>query len=82
MLNSIKEILDREFLYEGSLTPETRLIEDIGSDSLDLPIFVISLEEKFDIQLSDGEIEQFITIGDVIKILEKKVAIKKEPECQ
>jgi acyl carrier protein len=73
MLSILKEIVDREFFYEGELTPETRLNEDLGADSIDLPVLVVAIEEKFGISINDEESEQLKTIGDIMAILQKKV---------
>lgn len=76
MLEIIKEIVDQEFYYDGELKLETRIIEDLGADSLDLPVLVISLEEKLGIRIYDEEIETLKTIGDIVTILEKKLTVK------
>jgi acyl carrier protein len=78
MWEKIKEIVDKEFYYEGELKPETRIIEDLGADSLDLPVLVINLEEKFGIRIHDEEIETITTIGDIVTILEKKMTVKEK----
>jgi len=47
--------------------------EDIDADSLDIVELVMALEEEFDLEISDQEIENIKTVGDVIKYIESKV---------
>ena len=44
--------------------------EDIDADSLDIVELVMALEEEFDLEISDQEIENIRTIGDVVKYIE------------
>ncbi len=54
------------------LSAETTF-EDIDADSLDVVELVMALEEEFDLEISDQEIENVNSIGDVIKYIESKV---------
>ncbi|HSW35814.1 MAG TPA: acyl carrier protein [Candidatus Limnocylindrales bacterium] len=44
--------------------------EDIDADSLDIVELVMALEEEFDLEISDQEIENIKSIGDVVKYIE------------
>ncbi|NLA10830.1 MAG: acyl carrier protein [Firmicutes bacterium] len=55
-----------------SLTTETTF-EEIDADSLDIVELVMALEEEFDLEISDQEIEDIQTLGDIISFIEKKV---------
>lgn len=56
----------------NSLTMETTF-EEIDADSLDIVELVMALEEEFDLEISDQEIENIKTVGDVVKFIESKV---------
>jgi acyl carrier protein len=47
--------------------------EDIDADSLDIVELVMALEEEFDLEISDQEIENIKTVGDVVRYIESKV---------
>jgi len=47
------------------VTPEASILDDLGADSLDIVELVISLEEAFDIEVLDEEVEGMRTIGDI-----------------
>ena len=50
---------------------ESKLIEDLGADSLDLIELVMSCEDEFGISLPDEEIAKFKTVGDIVNYLTK-----------
>ncbi len=71
--NKVKEIVaDQLEVAMDKLAMETTF-EDIDADSLDIVELVMALEEEFDLEISDQEIENIKTIGDVIKYIESKV---------
>lgn len=56
------------------VTREAKLEEDLGADSLGAMELVMALEEAFDCEISDAELDQFKTVGDLADYLEKQVA--------
>ena len=50
---------------------ESKIIEDLGADSLDVVELIMALEEKFDIQIPDTEAEKLISIQNVVDYIEK-----------
>lgn len=53
---------------------ETRLIEDLGYDSLALITLFIEMEEEFDFEIEDVDLINAITIGHLIDICVKNVS--------
>ncbi|MCR4941431.1 MAG: acyl carrier protein [Campylobacter sp.] len=58
-----------------SVEPETvkidsKIIEDLGADSLDVVELVMALEEKFGIEIPDSEAEKLVSISDVVAYIE------------
>ena len=49
---------------------ESKIIEDLGADSLDVVELVMALEEKFEVEIPDGDAEKLITINDVVTYIE------------
>ena len=49
---------------------ESKIIEDLGADSLDVVELVMALEEKFDVEIPDNEAEKLISIADVVNYVE------------
>ena len=50
---------------------ESKIIEDLGADSLDVVELVMALEEKFEVEIPDSDAEKLITINDVVNYIEK-----------
>ena len=49
---------------------ESKILEDLGADSLDVVELVMALEEKFEVQIPDSDAEKLITINDVVSYIE------------
>ncbi len=78
-VNSI--FIERFELDESKLTPETKIIDDLQLDSLDLVDMIVGLQQKFGIMLRDKpEIRNVQTLGDVYALFEKLV--KEHPEIE
>lgn len=63
----IVEVLNVE---AGKISLETNLAEDLGADSLDAVDVVMSLEEKFDIEIPDEAAQGLKTVGDLVSYIE------------
>ncbi len=71
--DKVKGIVAEQLEVEVSnLTMETTF-EEIDADSLDIVELVMALEEEFELEISDQEIENVKTVGDVVKFIESKV---------
>ncbi len=57
-----------------SITRQTRFIEDIGADSLDIVELVMELEEEFEITIPDEQAEKIKTVGEAIEYIEREQA--------
>ncbi len=69
----VKDIIaDQLEVAVDKLSKETTF-EDIDADSLDIVELVMALEEEFDLEISDQEIENINSVGDVVKYIESKV---------
>ncbi len=52
------------------ITPETRIAEDLNADSLDVVELLMAVEEEFDVQIPDEEIENLKTVGAVVDYIQ------------
>ncbi|MDQ7857308.1 MAG: acyl carrier protein [Armatimonadota bacterium] len=55
---------------EGSISPESSFVEDLGADSLDIVELVMALEDEFKIEIPDEQAEKIVTVGDAVKFIE------------
>ena len=74
-----KEIFDRivTIIQERQgevfiVTESLSLKDDLDADSVDLMEFILTLEDEFNIEISDEEIDQLQSVGDVVKIIQAK----------
>ncbi|MBQ0010926.1 MAG: acyl carrier protein [Ruminococcus sp.] len=71
MFEEIKALLVKELGVEESLIkPEAELVTDLGINSLELADLVMLCEDKFDVEIEEEKLHEFITVGDVVNYLE------------
>lgn len=51
------------------VTPEAKIVDTLGADSLDVIELIMYTEEKFDIEISDEEVEATRTVQDVVDLV-------------
>ena len=51
---------------------DTSFTEDIGADSLDLVELIMALEQEFDVEIDDDEVEGIKTVGDAVRYIKDK----------
>ncbi len=66
-------ICDQLDLEEDVVTMEANILDDLGADSLDVVDLVMSLEEEFDIEIPDEQVENIKTVGDIVKYIEAEI---------
>lgn len=73
MLEQIKPLIAEALnLDEAEITLAATLKDDLGIDSLDAVELVMELEDAFGVKIEDAEAQAFVTIGDIVKLLEAK----------
>lgn len=71
VFEKVREILvDQLDVEEEAVTMDSNIANDLGADSLDIVDLVMSLEEEFDTEIPDEEIENIKTVGDIVKFIE------------
>ncbi|MDD7388586.1 MAG: acyl carrier protein [Lachnospiraceae bacterium] len=73
MLEKITELLvDQLGVDAADVKEDTSFKDDLGADSLDLFEMVMNLEEEYGIEVPAEELENIVTINDLIQYLESK----------
>lgn len=57
---------------EENITEESRLIEDLKADSLDVVELIMDLEQQYSVEIPDDDLPGIRTVGDIVKFLNKK----------
>ncbi|MDD6237235.1 MAG: acyl carrier protein [Clostridiales bacterium] len=74
VFEKVKSILiDQLDVEEEKVTPEASITDDLGADSLDIVDLVMSLEEEFDLEIPDDQVENIKTVGDIVKYIEDNI---------
>lgn len=55
-----------------TITLESKLIEDLGADSLDIVEMLMMLEDEYNITIPDQDAMKLSTIGDIVSFMEKQ----------
>ena len=71
VFDKIKDIIVEQLdVEEDAVTMEASITEDLGADSLDVVDLVMSIEESFDVEIPDEEVENIKTVGDIVSYIE------------
>jgi len=65
--DKIKKIVAEKLSVDlDEVVPDASFVDDLGADSLDLVELIMSMEEEFDIEISDEQAEKLLTVKDVL----------------
>ena len=53
------------------ITMNSRLVEELGADSLDVVELIMAFEDEFGISLPDEEIAKMKSVGDIVNYISK-----------
>ncbi len=68
----VKKIIAEKLSVDISeVKPEASFVDDLGADSLDLVELIMSMEEEFDIDISDEDAEKIVCVKDAIEYISK-----------
>jgi acyl carrier protein len=74
VLEKVKSLLAEQLdIDEDTLTEDTDIVEDLGADSLDVVELMTTLEQEFDLLISDDNLTELHTVGDIVKYIESLV---------
>ncbi len=62
-----KIIADKLSVDLSEVVPEASFVDDLGADSLDLVELIMSMEEEFDVEISDEDAETMVLVKDAIE---------------
>jgi acyl carrier protein len=73
-LDTLKEVAAEVLSVDpDQVTESARFKEDLDADSLDLVELVMGLEERFDIQVPEEDLEGVTTVGQAVDLVLSKV---------
>lgn len=73
-LNTITKIIaEQTGLMLSEVEPESRLLEDLHCDSIDLIELVMMIEDEFGIEIHDHQMEGVATVADAVALVDRIV---------
>ena len=66
----IAEVLN---IDPDTITVDSRFIDDLSADSLDIFEIITSFEDAFDITIDDSQAESIVTVGDAAEAIRNAV---------
>lgn len=74
VFEKLKKILcDQLDIDQNSISMDSLIIDDLNADSLDIIDIIMSIEEEFDLDFQDDQIDNFKTVGDIVHHIEKNL---------
>lgn len=71
MIEKVKDLLASQLnIAKDKIKAESKLIEDLGADSLDMVEMLMTLEEEFGISIPDEDAMNLKTVGDIVSYIE------------
>ncbi|MDY6905514.1 MAG: acyl carrier protein [Thermodesulfobacteriota bacterium] len=72
--DKVKRILAERLDMDASeIQPDAEFINDLGADSLDIVELLMSLEDEFDLEISDDEAETIRTVEDAVNFITQRL---------
>ncbi len=74
IFEKVKDVLVEQLgVNQEDVTENSKIIEDLGADSLDVVDIVQVLEEKFSTKIPNEKIEELKTVQDIIEYIAENV---------
>lgn len=73
MLEKVKQLIaDQLYISADEVSAESKFVEDLGADSLDIVQMLIAMENEFGVSFDDDELTAVKTVADAIRLIESK----------
>ena len=73
VFDKVKELISEQLDVKAyDITEASNIQDDLGADSLDVVDLVMALEDEFDVEIPEDQVENIKTVGDIVKFIEDK----------
>ena len=70
VFEKIRTLLSEQLdIEEDDITMDSKIADDLGADSLDVVDLIMAIEDEFEVEIPDEDIENIKTVGDVVKYI-------------
>ena len=71
--DKVKKLLSEQLnIDEEKIAMESKVIDDLGADSLDVVEMLMTLEDEFNVTVTDEESVGLKTVGDIVNLIDSK----------
>ncbi|MBQ7045707.1 MAG: acyl carrier protein [Clostridia bacterium] len=67
-----KMLVEQLDVDENDITTDTKIIDDLNADSIDIVEMLMALEDEYGIEISDEEAANLQTVGDIVDYIQDK----------
>ena len=67
-----KVLAEQLGIDQSKITANSKIVEDLGADSLDVVELLVSLDEEYNVKVSDEEASAIKTVGDIAALIDGK----------
>ncbi len=68
LTSAIAEVLD---IDESTITADSKFVDDLGADSLDVLEIIMGIEDEFGIKVPTEAAADIVTVGDAFEAIKK-----------
>ena len=73
MIEKVKQLIaDQLYISADEVSLESKFVEDLGADSLDIVQMLIAMENEFGVSFDDDELTTVKTVADAINLINSK----------
>jgi len=74
VFDELRKVFASEFGFvEETLTPETRVVQDLDLDSIDFVDMAVALETRLGRKLKEEDLGHIRTLGDVVDVIHARL---------
>ncbi len=69
--DKVKEIIAEQLGIDGNtITKNSKVIADLGADSLDIVELIMALEDEFGVTVDEDKVQNLVTVGDIVDLID------------
>ncbi|WP_077367392.1 acyl carrier protein [Anaerosalibacter sp. Marseille-P3206] len=74
VLERLKKIISEQLdVNEDDIKKDSSFQDDFNADSLDIVELIMALEDEFELEIEDDEIEKLKTVGDAVEYIQNHI---------
>lgn len=76
VFDTVKALISEQLGIEADdITEASYIQEDLGVDSLDIVDLIMAIEDEFDVEIPEDQVENIKTVGGIVKFIEDTMVL-------